>query len=149
MRVEAATRSELCWLVERTQAGLTDAARGIKAMDAGGRVRGMVAYDNWTLNSVQAHMAMDAPIVWRSLLPAVFEYPFSHVGVLLGIIPAGNLASNRMVDSLGFRQVYRVKQGWSPTEDLVLWQMRREECRWLQGYQPRQPGWYREGSPLL
>ena len=114
-----------------TGAALTKSARGIAAIDAHGRTRGVVAYDLWTKNSCQAHMAVDAPVVWRHLLPDVFEYPFAHVGVLLGVIPAGNLKSNRMVQALGFELQTRIKDGADVGEDLVIWRMLRENCRWL------------------
>jgi hypothetical protein len=121
----------LAWLVERTSAGLTANARGIQAVDSKGVIRGVVAYDQWTLNSVQAHMAVDTPLAWRALLPHVFVYPFQHVGIILGIIPAGNTKSTEMVKRLGFQKAWTFWRGWSQTEDLVLWRMYREDCRYL------------------
>ncbi len=120
----------LQWLIERTQAALTPHAKGIAAVDRG-RVRGMVVYDNWTHNSVQAHMAVDSPIVWRTLLPEVFRYPFQHRGVLLGVIPEDNHRSNDMVMALGFRLRHAITDGWAEGVDLNIYEMRREECRWL------------------
>jgi RimJ/RimL family protein N-acetyltransferase len=127
----AATTEEIDWLRERTGALLASDPRAIKAVDAMGRIRGMVAYENWTPNSVQAHMAVDTPVAWRSLLPAVFEYPFEEcgLGVLFGVIPAGNHRSCAMVRRLGFRETYRIRDGWGPGEDLIIFEMRRLE--WL------------------
>lgn len=151
MRPPVATqRTDHLWLIERTSAALTGYARGIKVEDERGRIRGMVVYDNETPASFQAHMAVETPIAWRALLPAVFEYPFIQCekAVLLGVIPAGNLRSCRMVDSLGFRTAHRIRNGWAAGEDLVLFEMRRDECRYLPGYsEPRRRG-YREDSIL-
>lgn len=135
MRVQAGHGEAARWIQERTQCALTPGARFIEARDASGRIRGVVAYDGWTENAVQAHMAVDSPVVWRSLLPAVFEYPFVEAGkgLILGIIPAGNVRSCAMARRLGFREAYRVRDGWAVGEDLIAHEMRREECRWLKG----------------
>lgn len=133
MRVLAATPEDFAWLVERTSCALSPSFRAIKAIDSSGRIRGMVGYDGWTVNSVQAHMAVDAPIVWRSLLRPAFSYPFEEAGkgLLLGIIPAHNATSRRMARDLGFRETYRIRNGWAPGDDLVLHEMTRDECGWL------------------
>lgn len=133
MRVTAGHGDAARWIQERTQCGLTPGARFVQATDALGRIRGVVAYDMWTENAVQAHMAVDAPVVWRSLLPAVFEYPFLEAGkgLLLGIIPASNERSRKMAVRLGFRETYHVQDGWAVGQDMVVHEMRRTECRWL------------------
>lgn len=147
---------EFEWLIERTQAALTWNASGIKALDSSGRTRGMVVYDNWTQNAVQAHMAVDSPIVWRSLLPDVFRYPFEHKEILLGVIPGDNLKSIAMVKALGFKEAWRLEDGWAQGVPLVFWRMTRQDCLWLhdspfqlrKAAKPRSRHWYRSGSPL-
>lgn len=133
MKVRASTREELGWLVERTGFAPTAAARGIVAVDASGAIRGCVGYDCWTQNAVQAHMAVDAPLVWRSLLLPAFEYPFEQCGrgVLLAVIPAWNRASLKLAEHFGFKRTHRVCDGWSEGVDLVFLEMRREDCVWL------------------
>lgn len=131
MRVTAASRADFDWLKTRT--GCSAVSNAIKAVDERGLIRGMVGFESWTKNSVQAHMAVDTPIVWRSLIPAVFEYPFLEVGVgvLLGIIPASNAKSCRMVERLGFTKTHAVRNGWEVGVDLVVYEMRREDCPYL------------------
>lgn len=133
MNVCAASASEFGWIVERTGCALTAGARGIKAVDRSGRTRGMVVYDGWTESAAQAHMAVDSPVVWRSLIRPAFSYPFEECGrrVLLGIIPEHNAASLRMTEHLGFRLAHRITDGWAQGDDLLIFEMRREECRWL------------------
>lgn len=135
MRVQAGHGEAFNWVQERTGCVLTVRARALEARDTAGRIRGVVAYDCWTENAVQAHMAVDAPVVWRSLLPSVFTYPFLEAGkgLLLGIIPANNERSCNMTQRLGFREAYRVLDGWAVGVDLVVHEMRRHECRWLKG----------------
>ena len=133
MIVTAATPDEFGWIEERTGCILTRNARAIAARDSQG-IRGMVAYDAWTEAGAQAHMAVDAPIVWRSLLRPAFEYPFQQLGknLLMGVIPAHNRKSVEMVKALGFREAHRIQGGWDAGDDLVLFELRRDECRWIQ-----------------
>lgn len=132
-RVLAVPQSALAWLEERTGAVLTRQARGIAAVDAAGRIRGMVAYDNWTENSAQCHMATETPVAWRTLARPAFAYPFVQAGrgVLIGIIRARNTPSLRMATHLGFEVLQRLKDAGAVGEDLVVLQMRRQDCRWL------------------
>lgn len=132
-RVVAAPPQTFGWLVERVGCVPTASARGLAVVDDNGRLRGMALFDGWTPNSVQAHVAVDTPIAWRALAEAAFSYAFRETGrgVLLGTIVADNTRSLAVARSLGFREVHRVPDGHSPGVDLVLVQMRREECRWL------------------
>lgn len=136
MRVLPAEPYELAWVVKRASVGLTPFATAIKAVDNAGVIRGMVCYDNRTHNSIEAHMAVDTPIAWRVLLRAVFSYPFEqlHLGVLLGVIPASNARSLRMAKRLGLVEVHRVRDGWAAGEDLIIHELRRENCRWLSNH---------------
>ncbi len=107
--------------------------RAIKAVDAGGTIRGMVGYDLWTENAVTAHMAVDTPIAWRSLIPACFEYPFIECdkGLILAVIPADNAKSWGLAGHLGFKLVHTVRDGWARGVDLLMLELRRTDCRFL------------------
>jgi RimJ/RimL family protein N-acetyltransferase len=133
VRVVAAGREELGWLFERAGCSLTPRAKAIKAVDASGRIVGMVAYDNWTKNSAEAHMAADSPIAWRKMLWPAFSYPFEQegLGVLWAVVPQSNSRSQRLTRRLGFNETHRVADGWAKGDDLVLFEMRKEHCRWL------------------
>lgn len=78
-------------------------------------------------------MAADTPIVWRSLLGPAFSYPFEQIGVgiILAIIPASNDKSIRLAQRFGFRETHRVKDGYAVGVDIILHEMRREECRYI------------------
>lgn len=133
MNARAATPEERAALAIVVGVHLSPDARGLVAVDAAGRVRGGALYDRWTQNSAEVHMAATTPLVGRALLPAAFEYPFLEGGrgVLLAFVRAGNTASVRVVRHLGFREVYRVADGAARGEDLILFELRREECRYL------------------
>ena len=135
MNVVAASADDFAWLVERTQCGVTDGFRAIKAERADGSIAGMVGYDSWTENAVSAHIALDTPVALKALLPAIFEYPFLECGkgVLLATIPESNRASWSLCLHLGFDVVARVPDGWDVGDGLVMLQMRAESCKYLRG----------------
>jgi RimJ/RimL family protein N-acetyltransferase len=66
------------------------------------------------------------------LLADALAYAFRHVGVLLGVIRASNERSLRLSRKVGFRETHRVADGWQAGEDLIVFEMRREECRWIE-----------------
>ena len=131
--VQAAPPADYGYLVARTGCALTSDFRAIEAMDGQERIRGMVGYCNWTKSAVQLHIAVEAPSVWRALLRPGLEYPFVECGrrVLLGLIAVSNKRSARFTRAVGFRDVARIKDGWEVGEDMVLFQLRREDCRFL------------------
>lgn len=131
LTVRAAPPEHFPWIMERTGCGLTQGTRAIEAVDSTGRIVGMVAYDNWTPNSVQAHMAVEYAAVWRSLKGPAFSYPFEECGrsVLLGVITADNERSAELARSFGFTEAHRIRDGWAAGVDLIVFEMRRNECR--------------------
>lgn len=118
------------WLCKRAGCQLTQAAKAIAAVDDAGRVRGMVAYDDFTRNSCVVHQAVESPIAWRTLIPTCFVYPFEelHLGVVIGTVPANNARALRMTQRLGFRETYRVREAWAPGVDMVVHELRRADC---------------------
>lgn len=133
MIARRADGAHLQWLRWHTGADLSAKATGIAAVDKHGRTRGVVALDNWTENACHCHIALEAPIAARKLMPAVAEYVFEQLGlgVLLGVIQGSNAKSLELARRLGFREVYRMRGGWSKGVDLVFLELRREECRFL------------------
>lgn len=133
MTVRAATTSELAWIVERTSCALTPGARGLAAVDAQGRIVGMVVFDGWTESAAVMHVAFDKPIACRSLLFASFDYLFNQCGreLALGILPSHNEKALAFDKKVGFREAYRVRDGWAAGDDLVLIELRKNDCRWL------------------
>jgi len=69
----------------------------------------------------------------RDFLFACFDYAFNFldIKVLLNPVSANNAASLRFTKHIGFTEVCSVPQAWDGTEDLVLFQLQRSDCRWL------------------
>lgn len=130
MKVQAAPPEHYTWVAIRTGCVVTSDFRAVEAIDDNGKIRGMVGYSAWAPNSVQAHMAVESSMVWRHLLKPALSYPFEEAkrGVLVGIINSRNKRSLRMAQHLGFREVGRIKDGYLPGADLVVLQLKKEEC---------------------
>ncbi len=140
MNVRASVPGHFAWLVERTSCAITPGFRAIEAVDDEGRILGMVGFDGWwgepgQGGSVQMHVAIEKPIAVRRLAPAAFDYVFRQAGkdVAIGVVPAHNRRALEFDLHLGFREVHRVRDGWARGDDVVLLEMRRDDCRFLRG----------------
>lgn len=135
MRVRAAPKEHYGWFTAQTGYAVPGDFRAIEAVDSRGAVRGMVGFDGWTPASVRMHMALGSPIYARHLLEPAFDYPFNQEGraVVVGMISEANPRSLFLARRLGFSDCGRVRDGWAPGEDIVILELRRENCRFLAG----------------
>lgn len=124
---------EYGWLVERAGCDITPGFKAIKAVDETGRIHGMVGFGAWTANSCLMHIALETPIALRELLKWSFRYLFEQCGrgVAFATVRAKNEKSMRLCQKAGFREAYRLKDAIEVGEDMVLFEMRREHCRWI------------------
>jgi len=131
--VQAAPPEHFGWLISRTDGGLTSDFRAVEAVDSTGRIHGMIGYSGWTETGVVMHIALDNPASFRHLVYPAFIFPFVQANriVALAIVNSINERSLKLCKRVGFREVYRVKDGIRIGEDQVLFEMRRDECRWL------------------
>jgi hypothetical protein len=132
----AAHPSSFGWLVSRADFnGISPQFQAIEAVDETGRIHGMTGFDGWTENSVVGTIAVDNAAALRTLLVPTFQYVFnqSRRGVYIATVRGTNKKSLRLCKHLGFRETHRIKDAIRVGEDLVLFEMRREECRYLDG----------------
>lgn len=149
--VKAAPPAHYLWLALRAGSELTEGFRAIEVLDEDrqercpfcrrdhGKIRAMTGYSAWTPNSVTMHVAgdeedrADRTEVGAALLGPSFWYPFVEQGRKLALI--GVLSSNdkslAMCRRMGFTETYTVPAGWDDQTDIILFEMRRENCRWL------------------
>lgn len=94
-----------------------------------------VLYDYWTINSVQVHVFAPSlkALFNAESLREIFTYPFitARRSVLVGVTPSNQKGSLAVSAWLGFREKYRIRDGWSVGVDMVLKELRREDCRFL------------------
>lgn len=123
----------LRWLFERTGYMPTPWAKAIANVNAEGKILGVVAFDAWNGASCEMHVAGEGNWVTRNLIRACFEYVFKQAGlkVVIGMVPSTNAKALKFDRRIGFSEVARIKDG-VPDGDLVVMQLRREDCRYLE-----------------
>ncbi len=121
------------WIAKRAQLVIGETFRAIEAVDESGRIHGMVGYDGWQGNSVCCHIAIENPAALRHLLGPGFGIPFVECkrGALLCTVLSTNQRSRRLVRRLGFREILVGRDWWANGVDMHVFEMRREECRYL------------------
>ena len=100
----------------------------------GKRIVAAIVLDSWTANSCTAHIAIEDPLVLRhGFLELGCDFIFNHAnrGVVIGLVPANNHKALKFDKHIGFKEVYRIKDGYAVDVDYVILEMRRESCRWL------------------
>ena len=135
MIVRIAPADHLRWLVERAEIAWTPGLSAIEAVDAQGRIHGMVGFDGVMPNAVSMHIALDNAAALRSLLKPAFRVVFNvyGMGVARAMVRGSNARSLDLVAHAGFKFAYRSVDGWAKGEDLLLFEMRRDECPHLGG----------------
>lgn len=120
------------WLCERIGYMPTPHIRCIGNVSKTGKILGVVGFDGWNGASCQMHVAGEGNWVSRELIKATFDYAFNVAGlkVVLGLVPSGNDKALRFDRHVGFTEVARI-EGGHPDGDLVILQLRREDCRYL------------------
>lgn len=120
------------WVKDRAHPVLCEDTTGFVAK-RGDDIVGAIVLDSWSANSCLSHVAIEDPHVVRRLVRTAADFVFVHSGrqVVTGLTPADNEEALRLNKGIGFREVYRIKDGYKPGIDYVLQEMRREECRWL------------------
>jgi hypothetical protein len=131
--VRAAPTEHFQYLVDRAGVYPSPLFKAIEAVDQT-TVHGMFGYDGWTPNAVVMHVALDTPIALKHLLRPAFEYPFLqlNLGIALCAIRGDNVKSIKLTEHVGFKEVYRIKNCFGGGVDQMIYEMRREDCRWIQ-----------------
>lgn len=126
----ATTQEDLPWLIERVGCFLTPAAKGVKAVDQHGTIRGMVLFDRWTYNAAEAHIALDSGIALRVLCREAFPWYFAKREIIIGLVRSSNTRALELDLRLGFKVHARIDDGVAKGEDLLLLRMTKSDCRW-------------------
>ena len=50
---------------------------------------------------------------------------------VIGLVPADNLKAIKLNRHIGFKEVYRISEGFAEGVDYILMQLNREDCKYL------------------
>lgn len=133
--IRAATQDEIAAGGELMGYSPSRKASGVVFVEDGS-ILAMVLYDHWTYNGVQVHVwSLGAKYLFHpKFVREFFRFPFEQAGrnILFTSTPADNEASLKYSEALGFKETYRVKDGWKVGVDMIFKEMRKEQCRYLQ-----------------
>lgn len=123
------------WLAVRAKLKPDPDFRAIGWVDPSNlQLRAVVGYNAFVGKSAQMHFATDDPAaITRRFVQAAFEFPFQQCGLdyLLAPVNSTNEKILRFTAKIGFKEIHRMPQGHLDGGDIVLLQMRRQECRWI------------------
>lgn len=103
-------------------------------MDTNRTVAG-VLFDTWTENSCQAHIVIEEPMVLRhGFLEECFNFVFNTANrkMLLGYVSSNNEKAMKFDKHIGFEEVHRIKDGFADGIDIIIYQMLKENCRFIE-----------------
>lgn len=132
MRVERMDENQETQFLRAISYSPTGHFKGIVQLNSDYEIVAAVGYDQWTPNSVQLHVWIPRPKeISRKFIQEGFRYPFDYKGLVIGLTPGNNAAALSFNRRVGFKEVYRMKDAWDVGVDVVVQEMRREDCRWL------------------
>lgn len=93
-----------------------------------------VVYEGYNGVNVWMHVAI-APgtLLTRDYIRYCFQYPFDELGCkrVSGYVEASNTAARRFDEHIGFKQEAVLKGAATDGGDVILYVMRREDCRYV------------------
>ncbi len=122
------------WVSSKLQCHLVEDSGGFLAVDRHGDYCAAIVFDSFTATSACCHILIENPLVIRrGFLQMAAKAIFVHGGrhVIIGLTPANNDKALEFNRRIGWKEVYRVRDGYAFGIDCVIHEMRREECRWL------------------
>ena len=121
MKYRASTKEDVKWFLEKIQYKAAPDLKGIVAYDDDG-ISGMVAFDNWALNSVHAHVASNNARCTMGLWKEVKRYLREHgYGVIIAQLPAHRDKAVRLIiKGFKFQELARIKDGWDKGSDIII-----------------------------
>ena len=117
-------------LKNKAQCSWCEDTKGIVA-ERDGEVVAVYVFDNWSHNSVQCHQWVGDPLVFKAGLHKVAaQYIFGDCdrGIMVGLVPANNDKARRLNEHYGFREAYRLPDGYEVGIDYIVYVMRAEDC---------------------
>lgn len=126
-------QSDLPYFKKKLTLYLGADTRGIIAFK-GDKIAAAVAVHDWTPNACFMHWIIEDPMAIRhGLFQKVADWIFNETGrgIIYGKITHTNSKSIRLAKHIGFEQIARLKDGFKEGVDFLVFEMKKENCRWL------------------
>jgi hypothetical protein len=125
---------EWSWMKDRAHQIACEDSQGLVAYDKEGKILACAVTDSFTVDSCNAHIAIDNPLVIRAgFIDAICEYAFGTRDKkrIFVLVASTNAKALRFVMHLGFREITRVPDAIKDGVDYVILRMDRTGCRWF------------------
>jgi hypothetical protein len=123
------------WCQQQVQILRSEDTQGIMAIDIDkNETIGAVIFDNFSPNSVQAHLIITKPMLLRhGFLQEAFDFAFNVCDrkMMIGIVKSDNAEAQKLDKHIGFVEQYRLKDGHADGIDLIYYTLHRDFCRFL------------------
>ena len=130
-RVESGDRIGY-WVADELELGFHAGRSAAIGLVKDGEIVAGVIYEGWNRRSIIAHIAIKGRMT-PSFLAAIFDYPFNVCGVekVICHVEIGNIESARLAENMGFVPEATLAD-CHPNGDIVLYTMKRADCRFLE-----------------
>lgn len=123
------------WVAERVHEDQFSNEVAIGLEEDGQLIAGVV-YNLYTGPSISMHVAAVPGRRWmtRDFLWRAFAYPFVQLNCrrVTGLVREDNLDAQRFDEKLGFVREGLIRSACEDGQNMILYGMLREECRWLE-----------------
>ena len=112
---------------------VSPATKGIVALDSENQPCAVCLADGWTHNSATVHHAIQKPMALRGLFREFAEYVFNTCDkkIMIGLVESTHEKALHLNTNIGFKEVYRIKDGFADGVDQIILQLNKEDCRFL------------------
>ena len=113
---------------------LCEDTKGIIGVDAEGDYVACALLDSWSHTAVQAHIWIRNPLAIKAgFLTEIANYVYGFGGreIIVGLVPADNQKALNFDRRIGFTEIGRIKDGHAVGVDVVILEMRKDDCRWF------------------
>ncbi len=135
MNILPVSEKHIQWITKRINLLEVADKTGIAVESDNGKILGVCIMNTWHESSVQLHLAIDNPICLKNytVLNELFDYIFntSNRKVAICMVSSDNRKILKFLSRTGFRKAGCIKDGYKSGDDLVIFELHREECIWI------------------
>jgi RimJ/RimL family protein N-acetyltransferase len=125
---------EWAWMQKRARPVQCEDTQGMVAYDEQGKIVAVAAFDGFTNDSCNAHVAIDNALVIRAgFLHEVFHHLFivCDLSRVFGLVVSDNAKARKFDRKIGFTEVARIPDGFETGKDYIVVRLNKEDCRWI------------------
>lgn len=132
MRIVGMEPSHWDWVAKHMKILKAPDVKGVVAVDQNGAVVGALVGEQWTPSSCHVHVAITNPMALKhGLMEEWYRYVFEvcRRGMMIGVIRSDYRKSLNFARRLGWRELYRLNDGFAKGIDFIYMQYTKEQ--WL------------------